>query len=112
MNARVVEVERLVAEGVPVRTACKRVGMARSTYYEQRRVGVVVLPSARAATPPSADSSPPTREELLALLAAQARRGSVRAIELLLREMPNPNPMADGPEWARVMSLVRPEEPA
>jgi transposase-like protein len=50
----------------------------------------------------------PDREELLQLLAEQARRGSVRAIELLIREQPA-KPAGDAQLAARrLMSLVPP----
>jgi hypothetical protein len=48
----------------------------------------------------------PDRAELLALLAEQARRGSVRAVELLMRETPAEPASDTGAEVQRLLALV------
>lgn len=51
----------------------------------------------------------PDRVELLSLLTEQARKGSVRAIELLLRETPADSSaaVADDEHWRRLMVVPR-----
>lgn len=63
----------------------------------------------RASRPPltavDGRASLPDRRELLELLAEQARRGSVRAVELLLRERPSEPEPVDDEVWRRLMAV-------
>jgi hypothetical protein len=74
---------------------------------DQRSRRVRVVPPAAGL---ESDSSLPDRRELLELLAEQACRGHVRALELMLREVP-PEPDSERRELARrLLSLVPGDE--
>ncbi len=86
------ELLALVADGETVSGAARRLGIPRPTVYswrarDERFAGrlAAALASSQQQRTGVGDGSLPDRRELLELLAAQARRGHVRAIELLLR---------------------------
>jgi hypothetical protein len=59
---------------------------------------------------PSVTADPPDRAELLALLGQQARKGNVRAIELLLRDAPAAMSPEAERRYRRLLSLVPPND--
>jgi hypothetical protein len=84
----------LVAGGVSVRAACRRVGLPRSSFYAARELEAArgEVPAGRTAlsSPDRKQTgcTPPDRDELLRRLDELSRGGSLRATELLLRETP------------------------